>query len=135
MKSLQEPDAWNPSDFGIQLSRRPRGLPFWYSLASHGTKKYVDAVERTLEVARDAARLVGECPVTEVVYPPALSIVAFRRIGWGPEQYKKWSDQLLADQIGFVTPSTHQGETILRFAIVNPRTTPEDISTILATLA
>ena len=135
LKSLQEPDAWNPSDFGIQLSRRPRGLPFWYSLASHGTKKYVDAVERTLEVARDAARLVGECPVTEVVYPPALSIVAFRRIGWGPEQYKKWSDQLLADQIGFVTPSTHQGETILRFAIVNPRTTPEDISTILATLA
>ena len=73
--------------------------------------------------------------MTEVVYPPALSIVAFRRIGWGPEQYKKWSDQLLADQIGFVTPSTHQGETILRFAIVNPRTTPEDISTILATLA
>jgi hypothetical protein len=34
-----------------------------------------------------------------------------------------------------VTPSTHQRETILRFAIVNPRTTPEDIATILATLA
>lgn len=135
LKSLQESDVWNPSDFGIQLSRRPRGLPFWYSLASHGTNKYVEAVERTLEVARDAARLVAECPVTEVVYPPSLSIVAFRRIGWSPEQYKKWSDQLLADQIGFVTPSTHQGETILRFAIVNPRTTKEDIATILATLS
>jgi len=135
LKSLQEPDAWNPSDFGVQLSRRPRGLPFWYSLASHGTRKYVEAMERTLEVARDAAKLVSECPVTEVVYPPSLSIVAFRRIGWTPAQYKSWSDQLLADQIAFVTPSTHQGETILRFAIVNPRTTPEDIATILATLA
>ena len=135
LKSLQEPDAWNPSDFGVQLSRRPRGLPFWYSLASHGTRKYVEAMERTLEVAREAAKLVSECPVTEVVYPPSLSIVAFRRIGWTPAQYKSWSDQLLADQIAFVTPSTHQGETILRFAIVNPRTTPEDIATILATLA
>jgi len=135
LESLQEPDAWNPSDFGVQLSRRPRGLPFWYSLASHGTRKYVEAMERTLEVARDAAKLVSECSVTELVYPPSLSIVAFRRIGWTPAQYKSWSDQLLADQIAFVTPSTYQGEAILRFAIVNPRTTPEDIATILATLA
>ena len=95
----------------------------------------MEAMERTLEVARDAAKLVSECSVTELVYPPSLSIVAFRRIGWTPAQYKSWSDQLLADQIAFVTPSTYQGEAILRFAIVNPRTTPEDIATILATLA
>jgi hypothetical protein len=48
--------------------------------------------------------------------------------------YKAWSDKLLADQIGFVTPSTHKGEPILRFAIVNPWTNASDIEAILATL-
>ena len=45
-----------------------------------------------------------------------------------------WSDKLLADQIGFVTPSAHRGEPILRFAIVNPWTQVSDIEAILATL-
>ena len=36
---------WNPSDFAIQLSRRARGLPFWFSLAVHGTDAYRDAIE------------------------------------------------------------------------------------------
>jgi hypothetical protein len=48
--------------------------------------------------------------------------------------YQKWSDKLLADQIGFVTPSSHRNEAILRFAIVNPWTKESDISEILATL-
>jgi hypothetical protein len=48
--------------------------------------------------------------------------------------YKAWSDKLLADQIGFVTPSSHKGQPILRFAIVNPWTQVSDIEAILATL-
>ncbi len=43
---------WNPSDFAIQLTRRARGLPFWFSLAVHGTDAYRGAVEQTLTVAR-----------------------------------------------------------------------------------
>jgi hypothetical protein len=65
---------------------------------------------------------------------PNLSIVAFTRPGWSKDDYQKWSDQLLEDQIGFVTPSSHQGQTILRFAIVNPWTTMADIQVILDTL-
>ena len=32
-------DAWNPSDYAVQLTRRARGLPFWFSLATHGTER------------------------------------------------------------------------------------------------
>ena len=39
---------WNPSDFSVQLTRRARGLPFWFSLAVHGTDAYAEAVEQTL---------------------------------------------------------------------------------------
>ena len=33
-------DEWNPADYAVQLSRRARGLPFWFSLAVHGTDAY-----------------------------------------------------------------------------------------------
>ena len=46
---------WNPSDFAHHLSRRARGLPFWFSLATYGTDAYRDAIETTLDVTRQGA--------------------------------------------------------------------------------
>ena len=126
--------SWSPSDYAIQLTRRTRGLPFWFSLAAAGTDAYRDAVEDSLRVAREAAELIHAHPHLELLREPDLSIVAFTRNGWSKDDYQKWSDQLLEDQIGFVTPSSHLGKPILRFAIVNPWTTIADIKTILATL-
>jgi len=129
-----ENGEWNPSDYAIHLTRRVRGLPFWFSLAAHGTKKYAEAMDKTMEVARESADLIKEHPNLELLMEPELSIVAFTRKGWEAADYQKWSDKLLNDQIGFVTPSTHEGKPILRFAIVNPWTTITDIKVILATL-
>ena len=125
---------WNPSDYAIHLTRRVRGLPFWFSLAAHGTNKYAEAMDKTMDVARESAELIKEHPNLELLMEPELSIVAFTRKGWQSADYKKWSDKLLNDQIGFVTPSTHEGKPILRFAIVNPWTSITDIKVILATL-
>ncbi len=47
---------WNPSDFAIQLTRRARGLPFWFSLAVNGTDAYTAALEHTLDVTRAGAQ-------------------------------------------------------------------------------
>ncbi len=129
-----ERGEWNPSDYAIHLTRRARGLPFWFSLAAHGTKKYAEAMDKTMQVAKEAARLIKEHPHLELLMEPTLSIVAFKRSGWSLDDYKKWSEKLLGDQIAFVTPSFHEGEPILRFAIVNPWTSVEDIKTILTTL-
>ncbi len=123
--------AWSPSDYAIQLTRRTRGLPFWFSLAAHGTDAYTEAMEHTLTVARAAADLVRAHPNLELVCEPELSIVAFTRKGWSAKDYHNWSDQLLADQVGFIPPSSHNGDAILRFAIVNPWTKISDIEMIL----
>ena len=128
-------EPWNPSDYAHHLSRRARGLPLWFSLATHGTDAYTDAVETTLATTRAAARLIEDCPVTELLLEPELSIVLFRRLGWTPEQYQAWSDAELAAGRSFVVPTTWQGEVVLRCCIVNPRTTTEDIASILATLS
>jgi len=129
------PDEWNPSDYAYHLSRRARGLPFWFSLATHGTRRYTDAIEHTLTVARAAADEVRSRSYLELVREPDLTVVVFRRIGWTAEQYYDWSERLRAANYAFVTPSSHGGETITRFAIVNPRTTVADVQGILDTMA
>ncbi len=126
--------AWSPSDYAIQLTRRTRGLPFWFSLAAHGTDAYTDAMEHTIAVARAAADLVRVHPNLDLICEPELSIVAFTRQGWDAKDYQNWSDELLADQVGFIPPSSHHGQAILRFAIVNPWTKISDIELILSRL-
>jgi L-2,4-diaminobutyrate decarboxylase len=134
LDTLHEGDEWNPSDYAIHLTRRTRGLPFWFSLAANGTDAYRDAMEYTMLIAKKAVELIKVHPNLELLMEPELSIVAFTRKGWNKEDYQRWSDKLLKDQIGFVTPSSHEGKPILRFAIVNPWTNVDDLEKILETL-
>jgi len=127
-------DAWNASDFAHHLSRRARGLPLWFSLATHGTDAYRDAVETTLRVTRQGAELVRAAPHLELLLEPELSIVVFRRSGWDARQYHEWSNRQLADGESFVTPSAWGDETVLRWCIVNPETTVDDLAAIIASL-
>ena len=48
------------------------------------------------------------------------------------ESYDPWQ---LAEGVAFVTPSAWAGETVLRWCIVNPRTTVEDLAVIVASLS
>ena len=125
---------WNPSDYAIQLTRRARGLPFWFSLAVHGTEAYTAAVERTLAVARSGARLIDEAVHLNMLVEPELSVLVFERVGWGADDYTRWSARMLAEQIAFVTPTTHRGRICTRFAIINPQTSVADLALIVESM-
>ena len=131
---LHDADDWNASDYGHHLSRRARGLPLWFSLATHGTAAYRDAIETTLAVAHAGADLIRASDHCELVIEPELSVVVFRRRGWSHEQYHEWSDRLLEEQSAFVVPTVWRGETVLRYCVVNPVTTVDDIAAILDSL-
>ncbi len=135
LEPLQGGTEWNPSDYAVHLSRRARGLPFWFSLAAHGTDAYRDAIEHTLSVARQARAEIESRPYAELVNDPDLTVLCIRRTGWGPDDYRDWSDRLLREGTAFVTPTTVAGEVVTRIAIVNPRTTRADIAAILDTMA
>lgn len=132
---LTDASDWNPTDYSIGLTRRARGLPFWFSLVANGTRAYEDAVERTLDITRFAEAQVRERKYVEAVREADLSVLVFRRLGWEPADYQRWSDGLLERQEGFVVPTSHDGETLARFAVVNPRTTEDDIIAILDSMA
>ena len=131
LDALNASSEWNPSDFAHHLSRRPRGLPLWFSLATYGTDAYRDAVEQVLSVTREAADEIGRRPELELVLEPELSVVLFRRLGWGPDDYEAWWRRALERQVGFVQPTTWEGEKVARLCFVNPRTTVEHVRAIL----
>ncbi|MDR3648036.1 MAG: pyridoxal-dependent decarboxylase [Acidimicrobiales bacterium] len=127
--------VWNPSDYAVHLTRRARGLPLWFSLAVHGAGAYRDAVETVLRTAWQSAELISRSPHLELVRDPELSIVLFRRTGWVARDYDAWSVNLLARQIGFVTPTSWEGEPVARLAFLHPGTTLAMVEEILATMA
>ena len=124
-------DAFNPSDYGVHLTRRARGLPLWFALAVHGTDAFEHAVERTLATAREAAAEIGRRPELELLAEPELTVLAFRRRGWAPADYDRWAEGLRASGTAFLMPTTVDGETVARLAIVNPRTTLDDVRVVL----
>jgi aromatic-L-amino-acid decarboxylase len=129
------PEEWNPSDYAYHLTRRARGLPLWFSLAVYGTAAYGAAIDTALDAASAAAAMIDAAPYLQLLRAPELSVVLFRRTGWLKPQYDQWSRQLLRDQIGFVTPTVWEGETVARFAFLHPGTTHEMVEEILATMA
>jgi len=125
---------WNPSDFAIHLSRRARGLPFWFSLVTYGTEAYETAVQAAVDLALRTEQMVLEMDHLELVRPASLSVVLFRRPGWSDDQYTQWSHRLLREQIAFVTPTKWEGETIGRLAFLHPDTSDELVRDILESM-
>jgi glutamate/tyrosine decarboxylase-like PLP-dependent enzyme len=132
---IEERAEWNPSDFAIHLTRRARGLPLWFSLAANGWRPYAEAIERCIAMAREAAAMIEASPGLELYCEPGLSVVVFRRLGWGPADYQRWSEQALADGLTMTVPTSWDGETLLRFCFINPTTGADEVAEILASLA
>ena len=125
------PGEWNPTDYAYHLTRRARGLPLWFSLAVYGTDAYSEAIETAIALAREAAAEIRARDNLELIREPELGVVLFRRRGWDCEQYARWADQLLHDQVAFIPPSAWEGETVARFAFLHPDTPMDLVREIL----
>ena len=134
LEALNDSPDHNPADYGFGLTRRVRGLPLWFSMATHGVQAYRDAIALNNQLAKDIANDIRQRHYLELVREPELSVVVFERKGWTQAQYDSWSEKLLLSGEAFVLPSSHAGRPNLRFAIINPKTSFEDLTKILDSL-
>ena len=134
LDALNARNEWNPADYAVHLSRRARGLPFWFSLVVHGTDAYAEAVETTLAVTRQVAEEIRARPYLELIVEPELSVLVFRREGWSAADYDDWAARLFADGTAFVMPTRVRGDPAARIVILNPRTTVADVLMVLETM-
>ena len=125
-------DHVNPSDLAFHLTRRTRGLPFWFALVVHGTDAFAAAVRAGLDLARqvaDLVRAIGD-PV-RLVMEPELSVVLFDRDGWARDDWDRWASGALADGLAFVAPSRWERRDVGRLVFVHPGTDLDAVRRLL----
>ncbi len=119
---------WWPCDYGPDLSRGFRALKTWFTLKAYGADAIGEVIAGTVALAqRLATRIVAE-PELELLGPVPLNIVCF---GYRCTDADRLNAEIVADlhELGRVAPSltTIGGRTVIRAAIVNHRTSAEDI--------
>ena len=134
LDSVSDDSVGNPSDLAIHLTRRARGVPLWASVQAYGWEAYTKAVDRCFDIAEYAAGRIAQSTHLELVVAPALTVLLVRRRGWAGEGYAAWCEDALRRGLAMVTPTKHDGETVLRFCFVNPLTTREDVDLVLEDL-
>jgi glutamate/tyrosine decarboxylase-like PLP-dependent enzyme len=122
----------NPSDLAFHLTRRARGLPFWFALVVHGTDAFTSAVRAGIELARRAADVVRSVgPPLHLVMEPQLSVVLFERDGWTRRDWDRWAADGLADGLAFVAPTRWRGRDVGRLAFLHPHTDIDAVDRLL----
>jgi len=128
-------EVW-PCDLGPDLSRGFRALKTWFTFRVHGTDKIGACIEHTCRVAKYLeTRLIEQSSLFEIVAPVTLNIVCFGLRACADSDLNK-AIAIDLQERGVAAPSTTiiGGRTVIRAAIVNHRTTEQDIDTLMAAL-
>lgn len=126
--------TWDPMDYGLHLSRRARGLPFWFSLASYGTEAYARAIQKTCQTAREIAYGIEKTAGLDLVLGPQLTIVLFRPEAMLANVLDEWSEKQKRKGTLLCLPTTWQNEKVLRICVTNPATDSGQVLEVLKTL-
>ena len=130
-RGLAAGDTW-PCDLGPDLSRGFRALKTWMTIATLGADRIGDAMLANCELAQYLAHKVRQSALFELKAPVALNIVCF---GVRGARDQAFSRELVLDmhETGIAAPSwtTIGGESVVRCAIVNHRTTRADIDRMM----
>jgi aromatic-L-amino-acid decarboxylase len=118
------PEAIDIKDYGPALGRRFRALKLWFVLRWYGAEGLRALIREHVRLAELFASLVEAEPEWEIVAPHPFSTVCFRHAEADNEEIAR-----AATATGeiFVATTKLRGETIIRLAIGNERTTQADI--------
>lgn len=125
------------SEYGLQLSRGFRALKVWLSVKEHGLDRFGRLIDRNIAQAQELAALIAREPDLELLAPVATNIVCFRYNpgGLDDERLNALNSELLIrlHESGIAAPSytTLHGRYCLRAAIVNYRTTSDDLPVLV----
>jgi len=123
---------------GPELSRSFKALKVWMGLKRHGRRGYAAAVEHDVTLARFLADELRARPDFELMAEPVLSIVGFRYRPAGLDEEDRLArlnrrivNRLVGSGAFFLAPTLLKGRTAMRAAIVNFRTTEDDLRALV----
>ncbi len=113
------------SSLGPELSRPNRGLLVWLPLHLHGVAAFREALDSSLDLAEVAYERLTGIEGIETPWRPDLSIVAFRFED--DDKGRQALDAVRRDRRVHLSPTTIDGRFVLRFAILNRRSTEDHV--------
>jgi aromatic-L-amino-acid decarboxylase len=113
------------ASLGPELSRPFRALQMWLPLHLHGVAPFREALDSSLELAAHAYRRLSGIEGLDTPWKPDLSIVAFRFAD--DELGRRALEAVNGDRVVHLSPTTIDDRFVLRFAILNRRTTHDHI--------
>jgi aromatic-L-amino-acid decarboxylase len=133
-RGLAAGSPW-PCDFGPDLSRGFRALKTWFTLQVYGADHLGEMIAQTCQLGQYMKRCIGENPQLELMAPVALNIVCFRFRCKTHENSDDLNAKIVValQESGISAPSTTiiNNELVIRAAIVNHRTTTNDIEALI----
>jgi glutamate/tyrosine decarboxylase-like PLP-dependent enzyme len=119
-------------NFLPENSRRLRALPAWFTLMAYGKEGYQQIVENSIALSRLLGEKVTNSDVFELLAPVRLNTICFTLAHFNdqPEKIKAFLTELNNRGKVFMTPTVYKGTTGIRAALVNWRTTVEDIDLV-----
>jgi glutamate/tyrosine decarboxylase-like PLP-dependent enzyme len=125
-EGLAAGDTW-PCDLGIDLSRGCRALKTWMTITALGTDRIAASIEKTCALARYLATLIVASERFVLKAPVSLNIVCFGIRDARADVVRNVVTKLQLSGVAAPSSTTLDGELVVRCAIVNHRTTAEDI--------
>jgi L-2,4-diaminobutyrate decarboxylase len=139
-KDHDENEIPNQVNKSIQTTRRFDALKLWFTLRIIGKKGLGTYIDRIIHTADEAATLLENDPNFELLNRSDLSALVFR---YSADPFKTFDlsrintyikSQLYKSGNGLVAGTKVNGQFYLKFTILNPLTTIEDITSILNTI-
>jgi glutamate/tyrosine decarboxylase-like PLP-dependent enzyme len=127
------------ADYGVDLSRGFRALKVWATLRAYGSRLLGDVVTRNCQLAAYMGSLVEASDELALVAPVRSNVCCFRVAdgvvanGAAPDAlHERLAAELQVAGEAVVSTTTVDGRTVLRAAITNHRTEPEDVEATVA---
>ncbi|MGH3994042.1 MAG: pyridoxal phosphate-dependent decarboxylase family protein, partial [Pseudonocardiaceae bacterium] len=129
----------NFADLGMQLTRTSRALKCWMSLRYFGVEAFRAAIDRSLDLAALAAERIERSEALELMTPPSLGVVCFRRrLSSAPEAVDACNARLVAtleeSDLALVSSTRLDGRYAIRLCVLNHTTSAEDVEATLGFL-
>ncbi|GGZ65958.1 pyridoxal phosphate-dependent decarboxylase family protein [Streptomyces subrutilus] len=136
LNATDDTDAGLPDLLGrsLRTTRRPDALKIAVTLRSLGRDGLVRLIDHTCALAHALARRLDAHPGFEVHAPPTISTVLFRPAHADDEQLAALRRTLLHQGRAVLGRARADGRLWLKATLLNPRTTPGDLDTLVALL-
>ena len=115
-------------------TRSARALKLWVSLRYFGLDAFREAIRRALDSAAAAARRIEASETLELMAPPSLGVVCFRRRDHDDDGNAGIAAALERSGTGLISTTRLHGRFALRLCVLNHQSSEADVEQVLAFL-